>query len=122
MDFHFPSFKNLNFIPADLNNLSILLTNYILREYDDTKTLLYYICVRLLLIKPIMCKRSISLRLGGAWTMDICNPGPVLKGVLHFGVLAPLLLTIHITNIQLTCYFFNHYFMFSTEKYAWSPL
>jgi len=31
----------------------------------------------------------------------------------------PLLPTIHITNIQLNCYFFNQYFMFSIEKYTW---
>jgi len=36
----------------------------------------------------------------------------------HFGSLALLLLTIHITNVQLNYYFFNQYFMFSTEKYA----
>jgi len=36
----------------------------------------------------------------------------------HFRGLAPLLLTNHITNIQLNYYFFNQYFMFSTKKYA----
>jgi len=36
----------------------------------------------------------------------------------HFRGLTPLLLTIHITSIQLNYYFFNQYFMFSSEKYA----
>jgi len=48
-------------------------------------------------------------------------PGTALNGVQRGSsspTLVPLLLTIHITDRKLNYYFFNQYFMFSTEKYA----